>query len=131
MLIAQLAPTATLVPQVWLTVKAALVTERLLMVSTAVPLLVKVTVCARVGDPTVALKLSPIAGESDTTGAVTTGATPVPLNVTVLGELPALVTKLRVPETAPLTVGAKRVEITQLPVAAKLVPQVWLTVKAA
>jgi hypothetical protein len=126
----QLAAAAKLVPQVCEAVKAGLLNVMALRLKTALPALVKVTVCAGLVRPVVTAPKLCVALDNDTTGAVTTGAAPVPLNATVLGELAALVTKLNVAEAAPAVVGTKWVVMTQLAAAAKLVPQVCEAVKA-
>lgn len=71
------------------------------ILSAAVPVLVSVMVCAALVVPVVTLPKACEAVDNDTVGAVTTGATPVPLNATVF--VPALVTMLKLPDAAPTT----------------------------
>ena len=74
----QLAPPATLDPQVLAWAKLVLATM-LVIVSVALPVLVRVTVCAALVVPTLTLLKVKLAGESWTAGAVV----PMPVRLTV------------------------------------------------
>jgi hypothetical protein len=103
--------------------KGPLTAGAALKVKLAVPLLVRVMVCA--------LLVLPTACAANVTGAdkLTVGAVPVPLKVTVC-VLPAAPLLLSVmvsePERAPAAVGVKVTLIVQLPPAATLEPHVFV-----
>jgi hypothetical protein len=118
--IVQLAPALTVVPQllVWEKSPLAVMLE---MVSEALPVLVRVTVCAVLLVPDIwAEKVS----EED--DKLTTGAVPVPVKLTVcvLPATPLLLSVMvRVPVSGPVAVGEKVTLIVQEPLAATLPPQ--------
>src|ERR1700681_2824767 len=74
-----------------------------LMVSAAVPVLVRVTDCVALLEPTLVLGKLRDVGASVTKGA----STPVPLSETACGLLVALSVKVRVPVREPAAVGVK------------------------
>lgn len=121
--IVQLAPAATLVPQLCVSAKSP---EAAIdaMVRAALPELVSFTVCAALVVPSVCEAKVRLVGERVTVGAVTTGVSPVPLKVTVCGEPVALSTTVIAPALIPVAVGVKVTETIQLAPAAKLTPQV-------
>ena len=90
----------------------------LLRVSAAVPLLVRVMVCAALVVETDWLAKARLLGEK-----VTAGATPVPLSDSCCGLAAALSVKVMAPVRVPVAVGVKVTEIVQTALAARLVPQ--------
>jgi hypothetical protein len=122
-------PVARLVPQLWLTAKSpeAAIEVKL---RAAVPEFVSVTAWAALVLPTVSAANVRLVGESVTAGAVTTGAAPVPVNNTVCGEPIALSVTLTVPVLLPAAVGVNVTDRVQVPLAARLEPQFWLTAKS-
>jgi len=92
----------------------------LLIVSTAVPVLVMVTVCEPLEVPTFVVLYSILVADR-----VTGGSTPVPLKVIDCGEVPAVSVITRVAFSAPPFVGAKCPWMLQLAPAAKLIPQLF------
>jgi hypothetical protein len=122
-------PAARLVPQLWLTAKSPVAAIEVKF-RTAVPEFVSFTVWAALVLPTVSAANVRLVGESVTAGAVTTGASPVPVNNTVCGEPIALSVTLTVPVLLPAAVGVNVTESMQDPPPAMLVPQLWLTAKS-
>jgi hypothetical protein len=114
-LMVQDAPPAT-EEQLSVSLKFALGTTVKLIV--AALLLVTVKVLATLVDPTPRLP-----NERDA-GVMVTGATPVPVRLAVCVPGTALSLTVRVPVREPVTVGLKKIEITQFPRAATELPQV-------
>jgi hypothetical protein len=115
-LMAQIAPAATLDPQVLVWAKSPLlapVIVMLLMVSAAVPVLVRVSVSAALFVPTVWLPKA-----IELLERLTAGVVPVPVSATVCGLFDALSVMVTVPETDPVAVGVKVTGMRQLPPAA-------------
>jgi len=103
----QFAPTARVVPQLFAKTNEdafAPVTAILVMVSVAVPVLVIVTDCDPLDEPTFTVPNERLVAES-VTGAI--GAAPVPLNAMVCGEPATLSVMVTAAVTAPAAVGAK------------------------
>jgi len=101
----QFAPTARLVPQLFAKTKEdalAPVTAILVIDKAAVPVLVSVTVCDALVSPTVIEPNARLVGDK-----VTGGATPVPLNAMVCGEVAALSVIVMAAVNAPVLAGAK------------------------
>jgi len=119
----QLAPTATLVPQVFPNANeeaSAPVTAMLVMVSVWLPVLVRVTYCDAVAVPIGDEPNERLVVESVTGKAC---PVPVPLNAMDCGELVALSVMVMAAVKAPVAVGAKCPWIVQLAPTATLVPQ--------
>jgi hypothetical protein len=125
--IMQLAPVATLVPQFWLTEKSP---ETVMEVKAngAVPESVNVTTWAALVIPKGAGENVRLVGESVTPGVV--GTTPTPLNAIACVEPLALSAMVIVPVRVPATVGVNVTDSVQVPPAATLVPQFWVSVKS-
>ncbi len=116
----QLAPPATLVPQVLLAIAKGPLAAMPENTSDALWLLVSVTDLAELVEPTaVVLKLKDVADS-------VTGALPVPLRVTVCGLLIALSVNVSAPVAAPSAVGVKVTPTVQFAPAAMPVPHVLL-----
>jgi len=126
---AQDSPAARLAPQLWLTAKSPEAPMEVKL-RAAVPEFVSVTVWAALAVPTVSRANVRLVGESVTAAAVTTGATPVPVNVTVWGDPVALSVILTVPVRLPAPVGVNVTDRVQIPPAEMLEPQLWLTAKS-
>lgn len=125
--IVQLAPAATLEPQVFVSAKSPdAVTD--VMDRAAVPELVRVTACAALVVPSVREAKVRLVGESTTAGAVTPA--PVPLKLAVCGEPLALSEIISAPVRVPTTDGVNVTEIVQLAPAATLVPQLLVSAKS-
>jgi len=128
MAILQVAPTATLVPQVfvWLN-ELALVPVKLMLLNerAAVPELVSVMFGAVEDAPTHCAENEIEFAESVTAGA---GAKPVPARVTVCGEPYVLSATFTAAANAPIAAGLKVTVIVHAPPAATLVPQVFVCV---
>lgn len=92
------------------------------------PWLSRVTVCVVATAPTVWLPNDTVVvvGVHDSSGDA---ATPVPLRLTACGEPAAFEVTETLPEAAPRAVGVKVTDKAQFAVAARLVPQLWLTAK--
>jgi hypothetical protein len=123
---AQLAPTATEVPQVLAWVKSP-VAAMLAMVRGPVPWLVRVTVLAALAVPTCWLEKFTVAELNETWG---TGARPLPLRLAVCGEFPALSVIVRVAVRLPAAVGAKVTHMEQLAPLANVAPQLFVWAKS-
>lgn len=95
----------------------------LVIVSVALPVLVRVTVCAALVVPTLTLLKVKLAGESWTAGAVV----PMPVRLTVCGLPGALSVMERVPLIVPDPEGVKVTEMVQFPPARTLDPQVFVS----
>jgi len=117
----QLAPTARLVPQLLAKTNEdalAPVTAMLVMVKAAVPVLVMVTDCELLAEPTA------VAGKARLVAdRVTGGTTPVPLSAILCGELAALSVMVMDAVSEPPAAGAKCPWMLQFAPAARLVPQ--------
>ncbi len=127
--IAQLAPAATLVPQVSLLAKSpglAPPSVRLEMWSCVPPLFVRVTVSGPLVVPTGWLPKAKLVAESETPD----GLVPVPESEIVRGLPAALSVMVITPERAPAAAGAKVTRMAQLAPAATLAPQVSLLPKS-
>ena len=125
----QLAPAARLVPQVVPITKDDAfvpVTAILLIANAAVPVLVIITVCDALADPTVVEGKVRLVADK-----VTGGATPVPLNATLCGELPALSVIVIAAVSEPVLVGAKCPWNVQFAPGARLDPQPFEKTKDA
>lgn len=119
-LIAQEPLAATLLPQLLVSSKLALV-AMLVMVSAALPVLVRVTVCAVLLVPTNCGEK--VRGED---GKLATGAVPVPVKGTICGLLGSLSVIVTFPVRIPTAVGVNVTVIVQLPPAPTDVPQVFV-----
>ncbi len=99
--------------------------------ATALPPLDKLSVCGVLLLPTVRAPKSSVVvlGVQDSTGASTT-ATPVPLRLSVSGEVAALVVMVRLPDRAPVVVGVKLVLRLQALPADRFAGQLWLRLKS-
>lgn len=118
----QVAPAATLVPQVLLEMPKGPLVAMPENVSDPLWLLVNVMDLAELVEPTaVVLKLR---DEADSV----TGALPVPLRLAVCGLVTAPSVKVSAPVAAPSAVGVKVTPTLQLPLAAMPVPQVLLAI---
>ena len=105
--IVQLAPTAKLVAQLFANTNeevSAPVTEMLVIVSAAVPVLVMDTYCDALVFPTLTVPKERLVADR-VTGAA--GATPVPVNAMVCGDVVALSMMVMAAVMAPAAVGAK------------------------
>lgn len=119
----QLAPTATLDPQVLANANdEALVpvTAMLMIVNGAVPVLVRVTDFDALSVPTNCVPYERLVAERDTTGV----DMPVPFSAIDCGELLALSVMVMVADSAPVSVGVKCPWMVQLAPAARVEPQV-------
>ena len=128
MLRLQLAPAATLDPQVLVSAKSAAlvpVSVTLVMESAAAPVFVSVTVFAALVDFTSCTAKVRVVGES-----VTLGAVPVPVRGTVCGLPAALSVRLRAAVRVPVAVGLNVILNVQLLPTAKLVVQVVVSLKS-
>src|SRR6266478_5033066 len=96
----------------------------LAMVSVAPPEFVSVTVCGLVVTLTTTLPNVRLVGANATAGAG--GAIPMPDRSTLLGLVAAFVVNVKLADRDPSTVGVKVVLTVQVPLAAKLAPQVLL-----
>jgi hypothetical protein len=127
-LIVQLAPVATLDPQLLACAKSpgfvpATAIEEI--VRATLPLLVSVTGCEALGVPTAWLLKVKLLAETPATGAV-----PVPVRLTVCGLPLALSVIVRVPVRVPVAVGVKVTLIVQEPVAATPLAHVLVSEKS-
>jgi hypothetical protein len=124
----QLAPAATLVPQVLVWLKLPLfvpVIVILVRFSVPVPVLDKVTACAALLVPNNWLLNVSEVGER-----LTAGATPVPVRLTAWGLPLALSVIVTAALRAPVAVGLNVTLMVQLAAAATLVPQVLVWLKS-
>jgi hypothetical protein len=121
----QLAPPATLVPQVLLEIAKAPLIPTLVIERDELWRLVSVTVTAALVVPTVTVPRFSALADS-VTGELE--VLPVPLRLTVCGLFPALSVKVNVPVAAPVAVGVNVTPTLQLAPAATLVPQVLLEI---
>jgi hypothetical protein len=126
--ILQLAPAATLVPQVFVCENDVGFVPAMEMpcpapfrLSAPVPVFLSVMAWVAAEEPTAVLANVNVAGVRLTAGA---GATPVPESAAVCGEPLALSATLTVAESAPVAAGLKVTVMLQLDPAATLVPQV-------
>src|SRR5882724_6420496 len=95
----------------------------LVIVSTAVPLFVSVTVCTVLVTPTRMLPNDKLAGFRVTAG--TGGVTPVPESVALSGLVDALVRKVKDADLAPSAKGVNVTLTTQLSPMASVLPQAF------
>jgi len=121
------APAARDEPQVWDCEKEAPLVElpvkpSELIVKTAVPVFLRVTVCAAAALPSLVEVKVRLVGEKLTDG----DATPVPLSATVWGEPVALSLKPSEAEAVPAAPGLKMTETTQDAPPTMEVPQVFV-----
>jgi hypothetical protein len=129
--IEHIAPAATDVPQVLVSAKSVElgpVMETLLMESAALPVLVSVTVCAALVEPTCAVKVSGPVAERETTGAGVT--VPVPLRVTDCGEPAALSVRETDAAKVVAEAGVKVTDMAHLAPAARDLPHVFVCAKS-
>ena len=119
-LIAQLAPGAILVPQVFVWLNWP-VTAMLLMVRVPVPVFVSVTVWALLVVKTTWVEKVRLVGES-----VTAGCVPAPVRATVCGLLAELSVVVSVAVRVPDSVGVNVTLVAQLAPAATELPQVFV-----
>jgi len=127
--IVQFAPTASVVPQLLANTNcdaSVPVTAMLVMDKAAVPVLVMVTVCELLMEPTVMVPNERLVADRVTGGF---GVVPVPLSVMVCGEVAAPSLMVTAAVSAPETVGAKWPWMVQLAPAARLVPQLFAKTK--
>jgi hypothetical protein len=122
--IGQFAPPATLAPQVFVSAKSPLAAT-LVIVSAAVPELVRVIVCAALGVLSTCAANVRLAGER-----VAPGPAPVPVSATVCGLPAALSVMVSVPLRTPGAVGVNVTLIVQLAVGATEVPQLLVSPKS-
>src|SRR5438128_5108384 len=123
-LIVQLAPAATLLPQVLVWAKSPLAVM-LVTFRTPFPVLLRVTLCAALVAP-----VSCAANGSVAVERLTTGPVAVPASATVCGLPLALSVMVRVPVRAPSAVGLNVTVIVQLAPADTLAPQSFVWVKS-
>lgn len=121
MLMVQVAPTATVVPQLLVCVKSPLAAMEE-MFNGAVPGLFKNTCCSALTLPTSWEVNVRLAGEKLIAGAVT----PMPVNAIVCGLPVALSASTIEPLRAPAAVGLNLMPIEQVAAAASVVPQVFV-----
>ena len=129
-LIVQLEAAVSELPQVLVCVKSLAwvpVTAMLAMLKGALPVLVRMIVCAALAVPTPWLGKVKLAGARLTAGSATT---PVPRRMTICGLAGASSEMLSVPLRVPLPVGVKETLIVQLLPTATLVPQLFVWVKS-
>jgi hypothetical protein len=128
MLIVQLPPAATELPQVVVSGKSpglSPVTIKLVMPKRVLPLFVKLTVCAGLLVPTSWLPKVRVEGERPIPGAV-----PVPVRLSVWGLLAALSVNVTEAVRAPAALGANETVSVHCAEAAREEPQLLLTVKS-
>jgi hypothetical protein len=101
----------------------------LVMLSAALPVLLKVTACGGLVVPTVWLLKVKLVGDKDTAGDPLD--VPEPIRLTVCGLLLALSLTVIVPVSVPVVVGLNVTLIVQLAPAAKLEPQLFVSAKLA
>jgi len=131
-LIGQLPSAATELPQVLLSEKSLAfvpVTVMLVMLKGALPVLLRVTVCAPLVVPTGWLPKPRLVGERLTTGAVAAVDVPVPERLTVCGLPLALSVMLTEAVRLPLAGGVKVTLIVQWAPAATELPHVLVSAK--
>jgi hypothetical protein len=92
------------------------------MVSVALPVFVKVTLCEVLSVPTVWVPNDRLVAESEATGLPDT---PVPLSETLCGEFDALSVMVMAAVSGPVVVGAKCPWMVQFAPAARVVPQLF------
>jgi hypothetical protein len=124
-LIVQLAPTASVVPQLFVCAKSPLAVMELI-VAAVVPLFDRVVDCAAVVEPTTVDVKARLAGLAFSAGP---GAVPVPLRATETAPETSVLT-VSVPVREPATVGLNFTVTVQDPPAAMLVPQVLVCEKS-
>jgi hypothetical protein len=127
--IVQLAPAATLDPQVLVSTKSPDAAIEV-SVKAACPELVNITISAALVVPFVCGAKVRLVGESVTAELPVTEAAPVPLNATVCGEPAALSVIVSVPVRVPVAAGVNVTEIVHAAPAAMLVPQVLVDAKS-
>jgi hypothetical protein len=124
-LIVQLAPTARVVPQLFVCAKSPLAAMELI-VAAVVPLFDRVVGCEAVVEPTTVFANARLVGLALSDGP---GAVPVPLRATVTAPDTSVLI-VSVPLRAPVTVGLNFTVTVQDPPAAMLVPQVLVCEKS-
>src|SRR5215472_658935 len=130
-LIAQDAPAATDVPQLFVCAKSLAfvpITAILVMLSGALPVLLNITACAPLVVPTVWLAKVRLVGDRLTAGAEMDP--PVPVRPTVCGLPLALSLTVRVPVRVPVALGVNVTLIVQDAPAATDVPQLFVCAKS-
>lgn len=123
-LIEQLAPAATLLPQVFDCIKS-LLAEMLVMANGSLPVLVSWTGCEALDVPTICAENVKLEGVR-----LTPEGSPQPARRTVCGTTEALVVKVSVPPRLPSAVGSKVTLTWQLPPTFSLEGQSFLAVKS-
>jgi hypothetical protein len=124
-LIVQLPPAATELPQVFVSAKSAVLVPvmlMLVMLKLVLPVLLRVTLCARLVTPT--FSLAKVRPEGD---RLTWLERPVPVRLTVCGLPAALSEMLTDAVRVPAAVGVNVTLIVQLPPAATELPQVLVS----
>jgi hypothetical protein len=125
-LIVQLAPTARLVPHVFVCAKSPVAAIELI-VAALVPPFVIVVVWAAVVEPTTVAAKPRLAGLAESAGP---GAVPLPLRLTFVGPLGSLVVTVSVPVRDPFAVGWKVTLTEHEAFAARLAPHVFVCAKS-
>jgi len=123
---AQLAPTATEVPQVLVWAKSP-VAATLARVRGPVPLLVSVTALAALAVPTNWLAKFTVAEPNE---IWETGARPLPPRLAICGEFPALSVTVKMPVRLPVAVGVNAIEMEQLAPLVNVGPQLFVWTKS-
>jgi hypothetical protein len=129
-LILQLDPAATLVPQLLVCAKSVLfspVTARLVIVSVAFPVLVRVAVCGELTTPTDSFPKGMLVGANTTTGPP---PVPVPVRLTVCGLFPASSLTFNVAVRVPVADGVNVTFTVQAWPAATVPPHVLVCAKS-
>jgi hypothetical protein len=121
-LMVQLAPTARLVPQLFVCAKSPVAAIELI-VAAAVPPFVSVVDCAAVVEPTTVDGNARLPGEAESAGP---GDVPVPVRLTVVGPLASLVETVSVPVRVPAAAGWNVTLTVHEAPAPMLVPQVFV-----
>jgi len=121
----QLAPAASVLPQLVVSAKEAPLTTMLLMFSAALPVFVSVAICAVLVVPEAAVKLS-VVGASDAAGAEV--AAPDPFNAKVCGDPVALSTIDNVAAKLATEAGVNVIDTMQLAPADSVLPQPLLAI---
>ena len=120
-LIEQLAPPATLAPQLFVSPKLPVV-AMLAMLSGAPPVLARVTTCGRLVVPTACVPKVRLAGNRLAAG----GVAPVPVRVMVWGDPRPVSVRVTVPTLVPNAEGVKVTLMVQLAPAFTTLPQVFV-----
>jgi hypothetical protein len=123
-LIVQVAPTASVVPQLFVSAKSPVIVIPE-MVNGAVPVFESVALCVGLAVPIVCPLNVRVDGE-----AVAMGAVPVPVSDTLCGLPDALSTTVTEPDRVPVALGVKVTLIEQLAAAARVAPHVFVSAKS-